>query len=97
MIGIIGPDHGAISIEVQSVLKFFAIVQIGYSEPLTDFVNDKMDLYPYFFSVIPGNMYMTEAIFDILTVNNWTYVSLVHSPGTPVKRTTKPVSLQMGF
>ncbi|XP_065226765.1 metabotropic glutamate receptor 1-like [Planococcus citri] len=80
LIGIIGPDHGIISIEVQNILKFFAVVQIGYSESLMDFFND--ELYPYFFSVIPNNQYITEAIFDVLEANNWTYVSLMYSYDT---------------
>ncbi|RUS80043.1 hypothetical protein EGW08_012213, partial [Elysia chlorotica] len=67
------------SSSVQNLLQIFNIPQIGYSATSYD-LSDKSH-YKYFLRVVPPDLYQAQALADIVSSFNWTYISLVHTDG----------------
>lgn len=77
--GLLGPGSSSNTIQVQNLLQLFEIPQIGYSATSMDLSNK--NLYEYFLRVVPSDEYQAEAMLDIVTKFNWTYVAAIHTDG----------------
>ncbi|XP_037075389.1 metabotropic glutamate receptor-like [Pollicipes pollicipes] len=76
MVGVIGGQSSAVSIQVANLLRNFEVPQISYLSTSTTLSGPK---YSYFFRTVPSDVNQATAILEILRAFNWTHASLVYS------------------
>lgn len=79
VVGVIGASNSPVSESVATIFRLFQIPQISYASTSPEL--DDVHKYPYFFRVVPSDLYQVIAIADLLQKLNWTYVSTVESEG----------------
>lgn len=79
LIGVIGPGSSSVALQVQNLLQLFQLPQIGYSTTSKD-LSDK-SRFSYFMRVVPSDYYQAQVIVDLVSAQNWTYVSAVNTDG----------------
>ncbi|XP_043242498.1 metabotropic glutamate receptor 3-like [Amphibalanus amphitrite] len=76
MVGVIGGQSSAVSIQVANLLRNFEVPQISYLSTSTTLNGPK---YSYFFRTVPSDVNQAAAILEILKVFGWTHASVVYS------------------
>ncbi|KAI1309377.1 Metabotropic glutamate receptor 3 [Halotydeus destructor] len=77
VMGIIGGQSSAVSIQLANILRLFKVPQISYLSTSVTLSNKQK--YEYFFRTVPSDVNQAQAIMEILKVFRWTYVAIVYS------------------
>ncbi|KAK2726593.1 hypothetical protein QYM36_007438 [Artemia franciscana] len=77
VVGVIGGQNSAVSIQMAQLLKIFEIPQVSYLSTSPTLSNRVQ--FPYFYRTVPNDVTQAHAIMEILRHFNWSYVSLVYS------------------
>lgn len=77
LVGVIGAEPSGVSVAIANLFRQFMVTQISYlsTSPL---LNDR-NHYTYFLRVVPSDNIQAAAMFEFVTMLNWTLVSTVHS------------------
>ncbi len=76
---LIGPDTSLATLNVQRLLSFIEVPQVGFAAT-SDILDDKF-VNTYFLRVVPSQSFQMKALVDMLKYFNWTYVSVVYTEG----------------
>ncbi|RWS06886.1 metabotropic glutamate receptor 3-like protein, partial [Dinothrombium tinctorium] len=77
IVGVIGGQSSAVSIQLANLLRLFKVPQISYLSTSPTLSNKHK--YEYFFRTVPSDVNQAQAILEILRTFRWTYVSVVYS------------------
>lgn len=79
IVAVIGPGGSGITINVQNLLQLFDIPQVGYSATSME-LSDKKH-FKTFLRVVPSDYLQVQALIDLVTKMNWTYLFAVYTDG----------------
>lgn len=77
VVGVIGGQSSAVSIQLATLLRLFKVPQISYLSTSPTLSNKEK--FEYFFRTVPSDVNQAHAILEILKAFRWTYVSVVYS------------------
>ena len=79
VVGIVGGMTSSLSV---AIAQFSSVFQIPQISPIStsDVLSNKEE-YPYFMRVMPPDKHQTEAIIQLISHFNWTYISTFHREG----------------
>ena len=75
--GIVGPALSSVAVPVATLMNLFNTPQISYSAT-ADLLSDKND-FTYFFRTVPPDSGQVMAMYDMIKMFNWTYVSIIYT------------------
>ena len=75
--GIVGPALSSVAVPVATLMNLFNTPQISY-ESTADLLSDKND-FTYFFRTVPPDSGQVMAMYDMIKMFNWTYVSIIYT------------------
>ena len=75
--GIVGPALSSVAVPVATLMNLFNTPQISY-ESTADLLSDKND-FTYFFRTVPPDRGQVMAMYDMIKMFNWTYVSIIYT------------------
>lgn len=79
IVAVIGPGSSGITINVQNLLQLFDIPQVGYSATSMELSEKKQ--FKTFLRVVPSDYLQVEAMIELVTKMNWTYLFAVYTDG----------------
>lgn len=77
VVGVIGGQSSAVSIQLANLLRLFRVPQVSYQSTSPTLSNK--DKFGYFFRTVPSDVNQAHAILELLRAFRWTYVSVVYS------------------
>ena len=77
IVGIIGPQTSAVSVQLANIGRLFRVPQVSYLATSNRLCNLKD--FPYFFRTVPSDVHQAKAIVELLNTFDWNYVTIVHS------------------
>lgn len=83
IVAVIGPGGSGITINVQNLLQLFDIPQVGYSATSMELSEKKQ--FKTFLRVVPSDYLQVEAMIDLVTKMNWTYLFAVYTDGNLIR------------
>ena len=75
--GIVGPGLSSVAVPVATLMNLFNTPQISYSAT-ADLLSDKND-FTYFFRTVPPDSGQVMAMYNMIKMFNWTYVSIIYT------------------
>ena len=87
--GVVGPATSREAVLVASLLSAFQIPLIA-TTATSDELSDK-SRFEYFLRLVPPDKFQVEAILDLVSYFNWTYVSLLYSEGSYGENAAKAI------
>ena len=75
--GIVGPGLSSVAVPVATLMNLFNTPQISYFAT-ADVLSDKND-FTYFFRTVPPDGGQVMAMYDMIKMFNWTYVSIIYT------------------
>ena len=75
--GIVGPALSSVAVPVATFVNLFNTPQISY-ESTADLLSDKND-FTYFFRTVLPDSGQVMAMYDMIKMFNWTYVSIIYT------------------
>lgn len=77
VVGVIGGQSSAVSIQLANLLRLFRVPQVSYQSTSPTLSNKHR--FGYFFRTVPSDVNQAHAILELLRAFRWTYVSVVYS------------------
>ncbi|KAH8039860.1 hypothetical protein HPB51_009116 [Rhipicephalus microplus] len=77
VVGVIGGQSSAVSIQLANLLRLFRVPQVSYQSTSPTLSNKHR--FGYFFRTVPSDVNQAHAILELLRAFHWTYVSVVYS------------------
>jgi hypothetical protein len=77
IVGVIGPQTSAVSLEIASLGRLFHIPLVSYLS--TSVTLCQRDKFPNFFRTVPSDKHQAKVIVELLRQFHWNYASFVHS------------------
>ena len=75
--GVLGAGFSSVSTSVARLLRLFRIAQVSYAST-ADVLSDK-SVFEYFLRTVPPDSFQAQALADIVTHFNWSYVVAMHT------------------
>ncbi|XP_040581860.1 metabotropic glutamate receptor 3 [Lepeophtheirus salmonis] len=77
VVGMIGPQTSAVSVQLANLGRIFKVPQISYLSTSDKLCNSAE--FPYFFRTVPSDVHQAKAIAELFVEFHWNYASIVHS------------------
>ncbi len=77
IVGVIGPQTSAVSLEIASLGRLFDIPLVSYLS--TSVTLCQRDKFPNFYRTVPSDKHQAMAIVELMKKFHWNYASFVHS------------------
>ncbi|QQP57591.1 Metabotropic glutamate receptor [Caligus rogercresseyi] len=77
VVGMIGPQTSAVSVQLANLGRIFKVPQISYLSTSDKLCNAAE--FPYFFRTVPSDVHQAKAIAELFAEFKWNYASVVHS------------------
>ena len=77
IVGVLGAQTSAVSLEVGSLGRLFDVPLVSYFS--TSVTLCQRDKYPYFYRTVPSDKHQAMAIVELMKKFRWNYASVVHS------------------
>ena len=75
--GIVGPALSSVAVPVATLMNLLNIPQISY-ESTANLLSDK-NVFTYFFRTVPSDSVQVMAMYHMIKMFNWTYVSIIYT------------------